>query len=222
MSNLLQSRIPQLQREMEIIATNGWDPMFCVAKLSAVAADDAEGYCEALEEELAVKGERLAELVRTESLTAEIVERLRARISIDEQTIEQLRAENEKLIAEFKALKVKADDQRDMDRLVANLEAENLREARLAAKASAAAQKASLDAAKASNDAAYWKEQYEHAAAAAGEAQDAAHRASVLLQAEKDETMRWRCYYEDTVAMAASDATLRRATWAPLHAEGDA
>jgi hypothetical protein len=202
MSNLLQSRIPQLQREMEIIVTNNWDPMFCVAKLSAVAADDAEGYCEALEEELAVKGERLAELVRTEALTAEIVERLRARIRQDEEVIEQLRAENEELASEFKALKAKADDQRDMNRLVANLEAENVREARLAAKASA--------------DAAYWKEQYERAAAAAAEAQDAAHQASVLLEAEKEESARaWRHYREAT----EMDSSIRRATWAPLRVD---
>ncbi len=205
MSNLLQSRIPQLQREMEIITANGWDPMFCVAKLSAVAADDVEGYCEALEEELAVKGERLVELVRTETLSAEIVERLRTRIRQDEEVIEQLRTENEELVAEFKALKAKAGDQRDMDRLVANLETENLREARLGAKASA--------------DAARWKEQYERAAAAAAEAQDAAHRASVLLEAEKDESMRWRKLYEREVG---SNSLVRRATWAPLRNETEA
>ncbi len=205
MSNLLQSRIPQLQREMEIITANGWDPMFCVAKLSAVAADDVEGYCEALEEELAVKGERLVELVRTETLSAEIVERLRTRIRQDEEVIEQLRTENEELVAEFKALKAKAGDQRDMDRLVANLETENLREARLGAKASA--------------DAARWKEQYERAAAAAAEAQDAAHRASVLLEAEKDESMRWRKLYEREVE---SNSLVRRATWAPLRNETEA
>jgi septal ring factor EnvC (AmiA/AmiB activator) len=213
MSNLLQSRIPQLQREMEIITTNDWDPMFCVAKLSAVAADDAEGYCEALEEELAVKGERLAELVRTNTLSTEIVERLRNRIRQDEEVIEQLRSQNEELVTEFKALKESREsiagdlaavcyDQRDMNRLVANLEAENLREARLGAKASA--------------DAAHWKERYERAAAAAAEAQDAAHRATVLLEAEKDESMRWRKLYEREVE---SNSLVRRATWAPLRVE---
>lgn len=169
MSDILQSRIPQLQREMEIITANGWDPMYCVAKLSAVAADDVEGYCEALEEELAVKCERLAELIRTDALSAEIVERLRTRIQTDEEIIQMLRAERDGLIAEFKkvgvAVQAERDTARDTERLIANLEAENVRQTRRAEAA---------------------EERYKHAAAAAEEAQDLAHRLQQELKREKE------------------------------------
>ena len=206
MSNLLQSRIPQLQREMEIITANGWDPMFCVAKLSAVAADDAEGYCEALEEELAVKGERLAQLIRTESLSAEIVERLRGRIQADEEVIEQLRTERDALIAEFKKLDesrsgiaaelaTECYNTRDMERLVANLETENIKQTRRAEAA---------------------ERRYEHAAEAAAEAQDLAHRLQQELTREKQRMKDMVAY----MSAAQDEAnTLRRATWAPLRAE---
>jgi chromosome segregation ATPase len=202
MSNTLQSRIPQLQREMEIITANNWDPMFCVAKLSAVAADDVEGYCEALEEELAVKGDRLAELLRTDSLSAEIVERLRERIQADEEVIEQLRAERHGLIAEFKKVGVAAqaerDTARDTERLIANLEAENVRQTRRAEAA---------------------QERYQHAAAAAAEAQDLAHRLQQELDREK-QRMKDMIAYMSTAQDEAN--TLRRATWAPLRAEAEA
>jgi chromosome segregation ATPase len=202
MSTILQSRIPQLQREMEIITANGWDPMFCVAKLSAVAADDAEGYCEALEDELAVKGERLAELIRTESLSAEIVERLRGRIQADQEVIEMLRVERDTLFAEFKKLEVAEANDRDTDRLIANLEAENVRQTR---RAESAEQKLLVAEAR-----------YTHAAEAAAAAQDLAHRLQQELEREKQRMKDMIAY----MSAAQDEAnTLRRATWAPLRTE---
>jgi chromosome segregation ATPase len=136
----LQDKLPALLDELTLIHTKGWDPKYCAAKLRAVVENDQEGYCEALEEELAVKTERLTDLERAGDLSAEIVERLRARIQEDEDTIEYLRKENDAFALEFKALNLSREsvagdlasvcyENRDMDRLVANLEAENKREA---------------------------------------------------------------------------------------------
>jgi chromosome segregation ATPase len=124
----LQNKLPALLTELELIHSKGWDPKFCSAKLRAVVEDDVEGYCEALEEELAVKNERLVDLERAGDLSTEIVERLRSRIQDDEESIEHLRKENDAFAEEFKKINWTAQED-GMERLVTNLEAENRREA---------------------------------------------------------------------------------------------
>lgn len=182
--------LQKLARELDLVLSRNWDPTFTVRKMSALTENDVEGYCSALEEELEVKNRTLTELTRAGELSTEIVERLRGRIAADEAEIQKLRAEHEALFSDFKALKEVAEtnrrhlevathmladgaeDRASLEKLVANLEAENRREGKRCAKL---------------------EKKFAHAAAAAAEAQDAAHKALKRAEAAEEQLATIRC-----------------------------
>ncbi len=226
----------KLARELDLILERNWDPTFTVRKLTAMTENDIEGYCAVLEEELEVKDRTLTELTRAGELSTEIIERLRARIAIDEVEIERLRAEHETLFSDFKKLKEDAEtnsrqldaatglladsgaDRSSLERLVANLEAENRREAVRANAAEAQLQQTQHDildlkkmimdkkvalrlkkdeaaaaARAAAEREAALEARFEHAAAAAAAAQDLAHKATMRLAAAEEQLATLRC-----------------------------
>jgi chromosome segregation ATPase len=136
----LASKIPALAQTLELILSNDWDPTFTLRKMTACATDDSEAYCTALEEELEVKQERMTQLLREGTLTAEICHRLQARVEEDKETIRELRAANNaleeratdaerQLEAATGLLADHADRDASFNNLIKNLERENLRQA---------------------------------------------------------------------------------------------
>lgn len=105
--------LEKLTKELALILKNDWDYSFCMRKLKAYAENDVSAFIEIMEEELAVKSQRLGDLTRAGVLTAEIVENLRARIRNDEALIAEM---EEKLVA-----------QEWKDQLITNLETEMIR-----------------------------------------------------------------------------------------------
>lgn len=146
---MLATKLSALSRELELITSNGWDPTFCLRKLAAAADNDIEAYCDTLEEELELKSERVTELERAGDLSAEITRNLRNRIAADEAAMAELRASHEELFAEFKTFSAIAAgtaagtvaglNAAAAERLIANLEAENIRQTRRAEAAEARA-----------------------------------------------------------------------------------
>jgi chromosome segregation ATPase len=142
------SILKKLQADLNTIVERNWDPTFCLRKMIAVSQNHMNEYCSILEEELALKTQRLEEAHRSGDLSTQIVDSLRHRIALDREEIERLREENQKLISDFRHLKVsysamacdigtiykdiegiKAQrvEDRSLDRLIENLEAENRR-----------------------------------------------------------------------------------------------
>jgi hypothetical protein len=108
-----QADLDALFKELDLILEKGWDYTFCVRKIRAVSRSDVAAYVEVMQEELAIKSERLGELARTGEICADIIERLRARIRQDEERVADL--EDQLQAQEWK------------DVLITNLEAENSR-----------------------------------------------------------------------------------------------
>ncbi len=100
--NVLAPFIPSLKRELLLIQSKGWDPKHCQKKLNAAEAGDVEDYCDAFEEELAVKVKRVEELLRIGGLTAVLLSGIEKRIDGDRALIAKLRAELP--IEEFRTL----------------------------------------------------------------------------------------------------------------------
>lgn len=111
--NFTEADIDALFKELDLILERRWDFTFCVRKIRAVARNDVPAYVAVMQEELAVKSERLGELARTGELCTGIIENLRARIQKDEERIADL--EDQLQAQEWK------------DVLITNLEAETRR-----------------------------------------------------------------------------------------------
>jgi hypothetical protein len=91
--SVLTPFIPSLKRELLLIQEMGWDPKYCKKKLEAALDGDVEEYCDAFEEELAVKVKRVEELLRIGGLTATLLSGIEKRIDGDRALIAKLRAE---------------------------------------------------------------------------------------------------------------------------------
>jgi hypothetical protein len=91
---MLEPFVASLKRELLLIQEMGWDPKYCKKKLEAALDSDVDEYCDAFEEELAVKVKRVEELLRIGGLTAVLLSGIEKRIQKDRDAIARLRAES--------------------------------------------------------------------------------------------------------------------------------
>jgi chromosome segregation ATPase len=120
------AKMIELADEMDLLMRNKLSPDFCMRKMRAVARKNLPEYCTVLEEELALKAERLQDIERAGELTTGIINNLRGRLVKDEEYLAELQDDFHQQIQEFKKLEAEKGTQ---DRLIAKLEAENKRQA---------------------------------------------------------------------------------------------
>jgi chromosome segregation ATPase len=118
------AKMIELADEMDLLMRNKLSPDFCMRKMRAVARKNLPEYCTVLEEELALKAERLQDIERAGELTTGIINNLRGRLVKDEEYLAELQDDFHQQIQEFKKL-----EKGTQDRLIAKLEAENKRQA---------------------------------------------------------------------------------------------
>jgi chromosome segregation ATPase len=120
------AKMIELADEMDLLMRNKLSPDFCLRKMRAVARKNLPEYCTVLEEELALKAERLQDIERAGELSTGIINNLRARLTKDEDYLAELQDEYHQHIQEFKKLE---DEKATQDRLITKLETENKRQA---------------------------------------------------------------------------------------------